>query len=126
MRFFFFDFFRKSAAELSTNRLQWHLLLKEHAIFVSKLCARFIRDVKEGFSAGEYDILMEILKYSELHNDTPTVLAFCSLMSYDLRQKLFSVCCRVRNTTRNAVLSNIEQFLSFPAMESFDRNGCLG
>ena len=53
LRMFFGDYFRKSAAPDSASRHQWHVLLKEHAIFVAALCAEYFRNFNEGFAAPE-------------------------------------------------------------------------
>ena len=60
------------------------------------------------------------MKYSDLHVDTPTVLAFASKLTYSQRQELVATISSVKPTTRTTVLSNIEQFLCFPAMAGFD------
>ena len=116
LKIFFFDYFRKSAAADSPSRPQWFLLLKEHALFVTALSAEFFRNCKEALVGHEYDILNAILKYSGLHTDTPTVLAFTSQMTTSQRQDLIAACAKAKIGTRTAVVLNLEQFLCFPAM----------
>ncbi len=60
-----------------------------------------------------------------MHTDTPTVLAFASRMAIGSRQELIAAITDVKPATRNAVLSNLDQFLCFPAMSGFDQEGCL-
>lgn len=54
LRNFFITFFRNSLVPGSKSRQQWHLLFKEHAIFVTELCAEHLVSVKDVPTPAEF------------------------------------------------------------------------